>query len=72
MAERAPDASDNGGGFGAVDVVADDRELVATGSADDQLVAGRRVEAVGHRDEGRVAGFVAVGVVDEREVVEVE
>ena len=47
-------------------------ELVATVAADDVVLARRVGEHAGHRDEQRVAGRMAVRVVDRLEAIEVD
>ena len=53
-------------------VLGQDRELVAAEPGDQVVVADEAADPLGDRDEQRVAGGVAEGVVDDLEVVEVD
>ena len=53
-------------------VPGEDRELVAAETGDEVVMAHEAADPLGDRDEERVAGGVAEGVVDDLEVVEVD
>src|SRR5262249_40504416 len=71
LGDPAADALADLEGGGLVAAGQDDQELLATVAADEVVGARRRRHAGGRLHQGGVAGRVAVGVVDELEVVEV-
>ena len=73
VGERVEDAlRDASGLVGRVEIVDEDRELVAAEPGDRVEVAEVRVESVGDRDQERVAGEVTEAVVHVLEPVEID